>query len=321
MCVITRFTGQSPKNVAEELPECPICKDGFKDPRLLECMHTFCMRCIRGICKGKSIGDKVLCPTCRNTSEIQPDGLVYNASNTLIPKLVDCENVESLEDTKSGSSKDACVKHRTDCHYFCYNCNIGFCVLCNPVPHRGPGHQCSNVQTVNERHRHRMSVDISTVAENIGKSTALAERLTSVQEQFMERIALVESSVYDRYDLLKATLVSHKELAIQQLISIKDNVESQVMNAKKVVENHVAQLESMKEKMENFMQERTHPVEFFVHADATHEKVLRLVRFDEIHTQIYKLQTFELSFHPSDVQADESNNMIGNIYARHSKGW
>ena len=38
-------------NGFESLLVCPVCLDAFKDPKVLPCLHTFCIKCISNCCK------------------------------------------------------------------------------------------------------------------------------------------------------------------------------------------------------------------------------------------------------------------------------
>ena len=51
---------RSTQSTLQELAECAVCYDGFTDPRLLPCSHTFCLGCLAGI-----IASNPECPLCR----------------------------------------------------------------------------------------------------------------------------------------------------------------------------------------------------------------------------------------------------------------
>ena len=57
---------------AEELTECIVCFETFREPQLLTCQHTFCKSCVNRIVDAKA----VQCPTCKAvslTEDIKPD--------------------------------------------------------------------------------------------------------------------------------------------------------------------------------------------------------------------------------------------------------
>lgn len=38
-----------PESVTEELLSCGICQTGFKQPKILQCGHVFCLRCLEHV--------------------------------------------------------------------------------------------------------------------------------------------------------------------------------------------------------------------------------------------------------------------------------
>ena len=62
-----------PNSLTEDELCCPVCfeeyevnKDSERLPKLLMCMHTFCVACINNIC---NMINTVICPLCRNKHE------------------------------------------------------------------------------------------------------------------------------------------------------------------------------------------------------------------------------------------------------------
>ena len=52
--------------------ECAICMEIYKQPKLLECMHTFCGGCIdKMMTHNGQQQDSVVCPTCRFETKVR----------------------------------------------------------------------------------------------------------------------------------------------------------------------------------------------------------------------------------------------------------
>ena len=43
--------------------ECPICYENIENPIILNCHHTFCLKCIR-LLEQEHINGKIKCPLC-----------------------------------------------------------------------------------------------------------------------------------------------------------------------------------------------------------------------------------------------------------------
>jgi len=60
-----------------ELKTCPICQEEIRDPRVLPCIHSFCLECLERYCRNenKLPGDDVPCPVCRQEFQIPKNGV------------------------------------------------------------------------------------------------------------------------------------------------------------------------------------------------------------------------------------------------------
>ena len=59
----------------EQLLQCPICRDIFTDPKVLDCHHTFCENCLQGVHNASGQSRHVRCPSCRRTTSVPANGI------------------------------------------------------------------------------------------------------------------------------------------------------------------------------------------------------------------------------------------------------
>jgi len=117
--------------MATSTVNCPICQDELKEPRVLPCIHSFCLQCLKRHCKGRLPGDDVPCPVCRNGFQIPKTGVAgltrRTHSKEAVPSAM-CEACSSEE-------------HRIPATVYCVNCSQKLCERCS-IPHlkwkRGP---------------------------------------------------------------------------------------------------------------------------------------------------------------------------------------
>ncbi|PAA71116.1 hypothetical protein BOX15_Mlig025203g1 [Macrostomum lignano] len=55
------------------LLECGVCLDEIQEPRALDCLHSFCLRCLRGLPGADQA--RLSCPHCRRVTRKQPGEL------------------------------------------------------------------------------------------------------------------------------------------------------------------------------------------------------------------------------------------------------
>ena len=55
--------------------KCGLCSEFFIDPRILQCLHSFCNKCLKKKLEEEgSAGTSLNCPTCQKTTTLQ-DGV------------------------------------------------------------------------------------------------------------------------------------------------------------------------------------------------------------------------------------------------------
>jgi len=79
-----------------DVTECVVCTELFTDPRVLPCIHTYCLDCIRGFSKDKFPGDEVACPLCRKEFIIPWNGLDGLPRNFFMDKMFRVRKLTSV---------------------------------------------------------------------------------------------------------------------------------------------------------------------------------------------------------------------------------
>jgi len=133
-------TGRAPSERLQrrvsELSTCPICMDQLQNAKLLPCLHTFCLQCLRDLWKDISRGQRVQCPVCRQTFSIPPNGLGALQNNFFVQSLLDAAGNE----TGTGS---ACERHPDKpVQMYCVSCEVMICRRCQAANHRNDDHDC-----------------------------------------------------------------------------------------------------------------------------------------------------------------------------------
>jgi len=90
------------------MTECSICTDVFTNPRVLPCIHTFCLKCLLNYGKEGQPGDRVPCPLCRKEFTIPYDGLSGIQKNFFMEKLLHVRKLSARQEAQQNIPCDVC---------------------------------------------------------------------------------------------------------------------------------------------------------------------------------------------------------------------
>ena len=116
-----------------DITECPICTNSYTDPKVLPCIHTFCLKCLNQWGKDKQSGDQVSCPFCRKEFVIPVGGLEALPTNFFITKLLDVKEITMSKIKDIANYCDACSDIREEkeiATMYCINCEQYLCTFC-----------------------------------------------------------------------------------------------------------------------------------------------------------------------------------------------
>ncbi|XP_033644369.1 E3 ubiquitin-protein ligase TRIM71-like [Asterias rubens] len=113
--------------------ECPICLSRFTDPKILDCLHSFCFKCLQELIdKQDPKTDIIICPMCKKETSIPDEGLADLSSCFFLSSLID--DVINLEGPKENINPPVltcvwCDEGLEDVSR-CVDCDANFCKTC-----------------------------------------------------------------------------------------------------------------------------------------------------------------------------------------------
>ena len=114
-------------NLHEEL-SCSVCMSKYTDPKLLPCLHSFCLHCLNGIQRTSGRRHKIACPECRQEFNVPDNGnLAALPTNFRINSLLDVLAIKECNTT--GVKCGNCDKRSKESHY-CFQCCAFWCGEC-----------------------------------------------------------------------------------------------------------------------------------------------------------------------------------------------
>ena len=59
-------------NQMKDLMTCPVCAQLFREPKILPCLHSFCMPCLEGLVSfDAQHRSSLICPQCRRRVQVR----------------------------------------------------------------------------------------------------------------------------------------------------------------------------------------------------------------------------------------------------------
>jgi len=116
----------------DTLTECSICTETYTDPRVLPCVHTYCLECIREWSKDKQPGDQLACPLCRKEFTLPGNGVEDLPKNFFVTNLLQMKELSIGEGKTSvcdACSSDGATEMKMATVY-CLECEQKLCQGC-----------------------------------------------------------------------------------------------------------------------------------------------------------------------------------------------
>ena len=134
---------------------CAMCYEMYKKPKYLPCHHSYCEECIAKLIKES----KIICPECRETSTVPPEGVADLPNNFFVNHLMDEVTMKRKVDGEEKATCDMCVEEGSAI-VLCPECVMFLCDHCNEFHKRGKDYQNHNVIPLNELQSKRKEVNL-----------------------------------------------------------------------------------------------------------------------------------------------------------------
>ena len=128
-------------NLRDEV-SCSVCSDLFTDPKHLSCLHSFCLKCLKGWYETCGGGDAIRCPKCQTFSQVPASGDLKDLPTSFyLNGLIDVLAIKECSNTqvtcgncdKKSSVTSYCFQC---CIFYCEGCLIGHNIMRNKKEHR-----------------------------------------------------------------------------------------------------------------------------------------------------------------------------------------
>ena len=112
---------------------CGLCSELYTDPRMLNCLHSFCKKCLQKVFEEQGVSKASLkCPTCNESSPIPEQGVNALAKDHRKSYEAEIAQYEAKMKTESSIPCDQCVRtSKNTAMSFCCTCCEFLCEMCS----------------------------------------------------------------------------------------------------------------------------------------------------------------------------------------------
>ena len=107
---------------------CPVCTNIYTDPKQLQCLHSFCLQCLKQWHRASHGGDTVRCPKCQALNKVPKSGDMKDLPTSFyLNGLIDVLAIKECKNSQVPCGN--CDKKSSETSY-CFQCCIFYCQEC-----------------------------------------------------------------------------------------------------------------------------------------------------------------------------------------------
>ena len=177
-------------NLNEDL-SCKICYEVYKKPKLLPCLHSFCVACLNRLAETRAVNGKIQCPLCKRDFDVPESGTFENFPSSFYTNSL----LDVLTIKECGATRVTCgnCDKKSEQSSYCFDCSKVWCGECLN------GH---NIIRENKKHR----------------VTALTDFQAQDYEDVLKRPAICKKEHHEK--VLKYYCNSCEEVACQVCLNV-----------------------------------------------------------------------------------------------------
>ena len=114
----------------EDLVNCSICLDAYNEPKMLQCCHVYCRKCLVKLVIRDQYGQlSLICPMCRQSTPVPTNGVAGLQPACHINTILDIVQEHKMTKPKEDVplSHRSCTEHQENHDMFCETCEQLIC--------------------------------------------------------------------------------------------------------------------------------------------------------------------------------------------------
>ena len=210
------------KKVEDRL-NCSICLDTYTDPKLLQCFHEYCQKCLVKLVVRDQHGQLILtCPICRQVTPVPANGVAGLPPAFRINELLDIveehkktatESLASPEMVESISASVAphkvaicCPEHGKEVELYCETCGEPICWKCVIKSGRHRGCEYQELNEAFEKYRVEITASLEPMENQLTITKKALAQLDMRCGEISDQELAIEADVHKTFRQLREVL-------------------------------------------------------------------------------------------------------------------
>jgi len=232
----------------DDVTECPIFTEVYTDPRVLPCVHTYCLKCIEKWSNDKQPGDELVCPLCRKEFTVPSNGVADLAKNFFVNNLLQMKELSSVDSKTSPCAICSVIEGGESevqivASVYCVECQMKLCWKCEQ------GHK-----VIKSTRSHRLI----EIGEKVSMETISKSMPSSFCDQHEDEVLKIYCFHCKMAICTMCFIKSHNGHKCSDINEVAGDFRNQMTGD---VDNKSAGVEKCKEMLENVEKERNYFIE------------------------------------------------------------
>merc|ERR1712013_505775 len=202
-------SGGSRMEQFDQLLTCCVCLDRYRTPKLLPCMHSYCMEpCMEGLVD--YVKRQVKCPECRAEHRVPYNGIQGFPTNITLQKFLELhtEITGELPDPNADAIMSRCAVCSEKAYVsLCAHCDKKVCDTCKDAHCDILKREISRINNQIKRGMHRIEDTLGQVERNQVQLKTNADTVVTEIDEIHRRLTM---ALKERTDYLKSRSLLHQ---------------------------------------------------------------------------------------------------------------
>ena len=233
----------------EEQINCSICLDTYTDPKLLQCFHVYCQKCLVPLVdrdQGGHLG--IACPICRQVTPVPDRGVAglqpaFHINILRNSATTPTDAVESATTVDAGDHIRHCLEHsEEELKLYCETCGELVCFQCAIKDGKHHDHNYALLKKAFEKYKDEITSSLEPMEKKVSSGKKALARLESCSGEISDQRAATAESVHSTFRRLREVLDVRETEVIGQLDQIAQRKLKNLAIQKVEIETTLAQL-------------------------------------------------------------------------------